>query len=85
MCYFPLSPPQGFRGGVGSGLVFFFLKAESYSSITRLKRQYEKMKTNKKGEEIRESKHAACFIFHFYGCLVVWMWACLFYCITSVA
>lgn len=66
-------------------VLLFFLKAESYSSITRLKRQYEKMKTNKKGEEIRESKHAASFIFHFYGCLVVWMWACLFYCITSVA
>lgn len=55
MCYFPLSPPRGFSGSVGSGFVGFILKAESYSSIMRLKRQYEKMKTNKGEEKERAS------------------------------
>lgn len=78
MCYFPLSPPRGFSGTVGSGFVVFFLKAESYSSITRLKRQYEKMKTNKGEEKERASMQPVLYFIFFYGCLVVWMWGCLF-------
>lgn len=46
-------------------VLLVFLKAESYSSITRLKRQYEKMKTNKKGEEIREKQACSQFYISF--------------------
>lgn len=85
MCYFPLSPPRGFSGTVGSGFVGFFLKAESYSSITRLKRQYEKMKTNKGEEKERASMQPVLYFIFF---MDVWWFGCgvvFFYCITFVA